>query len=120
MRTFPIDTEPSQQMKEYDPEWGRALWTGTVSASCDHERMLRNVQVANVLLTHHSRLVDEKTGTLLGAMADVQATRVLELLHEAGVAVEYRSFPTAGHSLHGTEPNLYVDTLLEWIATLDT
>ena len=32
----------------------------------------------------------------------------------------YRSFPTVGHSMHGTEPDLYVDTLLDWVATLDS
>ena len=37
--------EPPQKLKEYDPEWGRAFWAGTVGASCDHERMLRNVKV---------------------------------------------------------------------------
>jgi pimeloyl-ACP methyl ester carboxylesterase len=118
MRGFPIGDEPSQEMKEYDPEWGRAFWTGAVAASCDHERMLRSVKVSHVLLTHHFRVVDEHTGSLLGALADVQATRVLELLHEAGVAVDYRSFPTVGHSMHGTEPDLFVDTLLEWTANL--
>ena len=30
MRGFPIGEEPSQDLKEYDPEWGRAFWTGTV------------------------------------------------------------------------------------------
>jgi len=40
-------------------------------------------------------------------------------LRAAGVVVEYRSLPTVGHSMHGTEPDLYVDTLLEWVATLD-
>jgi pimeloyl-ACP methyl ester carboxylesterase len=119
MRGFPIGEEPSQELKEYDPEWGRAFWTGTISAACDHERMLRAVGVRNVLLTHHFRVVDENTGTLMGALADVQAARVQELLREAGVAVEYRSFPAVGHSMHGTEPDLYVDTLLEWVATLD-
>ena len=117
MRAFPIDEEPPQNMKEYDPEWGRAFWTGTVGASCDHEQMLRTVKVPYVLLTHHFRVIDEETGTLMGALADVQATRVLELLREAGVAVEYRSFPAVGHSMHGTEPDLYVDTLLEWLGT---
>jgi hypothetical protein len=42
--------EPPQHLKEYDPEWGRAFWTGTVGAACDHERMLRAVEVP-VLLT---------------------------------------------------------------------
>jgi hypothetical protein len=35
------------------------------------------------------------------------------------VTVDYRSFPTVGHSLHGTEPDRYVDTLLDWAGTLD-
>jgi hypothetical protein len=119
LRAFPIADVPPQELKEYDPEWGRAFWSGTVAASCDHERMLRSVTVPHVLLTHHFRVVDEDTGTLMGAMADVQATRVCELLTEAGVSVAYRSFPTVGHSMHGTQPDLYVDTLSEWIASLD-
>ena len=116
---FPIGDEPRQELKEYDPEWGRAFWTGTVAASCDHERMLRDVKVRHVLLTHHFRVVDDNTGTLMGALSDVQAGRVQELLRDAGVTVEYRSFPAVGHSMHGTEPDLYVDTLLEWVAGID-
>jgi len=115
---FPIDEEPRQELKEYDPEWGRAFWTGTVAASCDHELMLRRVKVP-VLLTHHFRMVDETTGALMGAMADVQAQRVQELLGQAGVTVDYRSFPKVGHSMHGTEPDLYVDTLVDWAGSLD-
>jgi len=118
MRGFPIAEEPPQQLKEYDPEWGRAFWTGTVAASCDHERMLRAVKVRNVLLTHHLRIVNEESGALMGAMADAQAVHAQSLLREAGVDVEYRSFPSAAHSLHGTQPDVYVDTLLEWIASL--
>jgi len=118
MAAFPIGAEPSQELKEYDPEWGRAFWTGTVAASCDHERMLRSVTVPQVLLTHHFRVVDDATGALMGALADVQAQRVLALLGEAGASVDYRSFPTVGHSMHGTQPDLYVDTLLDWVATL--
>jgi pimeloyl-ACP methyl ester carboxylesterase len=118
MRSFPIPDEPRQELKEYDPEWGRAFWSGTVAASCDHERMLRSVNVPHVLLTHHLRVVDEESGTLMGALADVQAARVLELLKEAGVDVSYRSYPTVAHSMHGTQPDLFVETLLEWVATL--
>jgi pimeloyl-ACP methyl ester carboxylesterase len=117
MRGFPVPEQPPQELKEYDPEWGRAFWTGTMSASCDHERMLRSVKVPHVLLTHHFRVVDETSGSLMGALADKQAAYVQELLGEAGVAVEYRSFPTVAHSMHGTQPDLYVDTLLEWVAT---
>ena len=119
LAAFPIGDEPRQELKEYDPEWGRAFWTGTVAASCDHERMLRDVKVRHVLLTHHFRVVDDNTGTLMGALSDVQAARVQELLRDAGVTVEYRSFPAVGHSMHGTEPDLYVDTLLEWVAGID-
>jgi pimeloyl-ACP methyl ester carboxylesterase len=119
MQALPIGDEPSQELKEYDPEWGRAFWTGTVAASCDHERMLRSVKVKQILLTHHFRVVDEKTGALLGALSDLQAARVMDILGEGGVAVEYRSFPTVGHSMHGTQPDLYVDTVLEWAATLE-
>ena len=119
MRAFPIGDEPPQELKEYDPEWGRAFWTGTVAASCDHERMLRAVKVRNVLLTHHFRAVDESAGALMGALSDGQAARVQELLREGGVTVDYRSFPTVGHSMHGTQPDLYVDTLVDWATSLN-
>ena len=118
MRFIPVPDEPPQNLKEYDPEWGRSFWTGTVGVSCDHEQMLRNVKVDSVLLTHHMRITDDANGFLLGAMSDQQAQRVKHLLTTAGVAVDYRSFPDVGHSMHGDRPELYVDTLLEWIATL--
>ena len=82
---FPMPAEPPQTLREYDPEWGRAFWTGTVAASCDHDRMLRAVKVP-VLFTHHFRHVDPATGLLMGASSDTQAGRVRELLVEAGVA----------------------------------
>ena len=41
-----------------------------------------------------------------------------DLLTAAGVSVEYRSFPTVGHSMHGENPQLYVDTVLDWVKTL--
>ena len=116
LAAMPFPEEPGH-LREYDPEWGRAFWTGTVAASCDHERMLRRVKVP-VLLTHHFRMVDETTGDLMGAMTDRQAQRVQDLLDEAGVAVAYRSFPAMGHAMHSQDPQLYVDTVLEWIDSL--
>ncbi len=113
MKNFPMPESPPQNLKEYDPEWGRAFWTGTVAASCDHERMLRAVKVP-VLLTHHFRTVDAATGLLMGALSDLHAQRVLELLREAGVTAEYRSFPQMGHSMHGQDPKLFAQTLVEW------
>ena len=108
---------PPQNLKEYDPEWGRAFWSGSVAASCDHERMLRSVTVP-VLLTHHFRRVDDETGVLMGAMSEVQGARVRALLAEAGTAVDYRSFETMGHSMHGQDPDLFTKTLVDWIGSL--
>jgi pimeloyl-ACP methyl ester carboxylesterase len=110
---FKPPDEPPQNLKEYDPEWGRAFRTGTVAASCDHERMLRAVKVP-VLLTHHFRRLDPETGFLMGALSDLQATRVLELLAEAGVTADYRSFEKMGHSMHGQDPSLFAATVLDW------
>jgi pimeloyl-ACP methyl ester carboxylesterase len=119
MRFIPVPDEPPQNIKEYDPEWGRSFWAGSVGVSCDHERMLRSVGVSSVLLTHHMRIVDDATGFLLGAMSDQQAQRVRDLLTAGGVAVDYRSFPDVGHSMHGDRPELYVETLLEWVRSID-
>jgi len=115
---MPVPDEPPQNLKEYDPEWGRSFWTGTVGAACDHERMLRSVKVPSVLLTHHMRITDEASGFLFGAMSDQQAQRVRDLLTGAGVDVQYRSFPDVGHSMHGDRPDLYVETLFDWVASI--
>jgi pimeloyl-ACP methyl ester carboxylesterase len=115
---LPVPEEPPQNLKEYDPEWGRSFWSGTVAASCDHERMLRSVKVPSVLLTHHMRITNEDSGFFLGAMSDQQAQRVRDLLTGAGVDVEYRSFPDVGHSMHGDRPDLYVETLFAWASSL--
>ena len=109
--------EPLQNLKEYDPEWGRAFWTGSVSSSCDHGRMLGDVKVP-ILLTHHFRAIDPETGHLVGALTDGQAARARQLMTEAGQPVEYRSFPTATHFLHAADPELYTRTLMEWVETL--
>ena len=92
---------------------GRARST----ASCDHERMLRSVKVP-VLFTHHFRMIDEATGALMGASSDLQAARVRQLVTDAGQPFEYVSLPTTPHSLHGSDPQLYVDTLVGWADTL--
>ena len=81
--------------------------------------MLCSVKVPRVLLTHHMRITNESNGFLFGAMSDQQAQRVQDLLTGAGVEVDYRSFPEVGHSMHGDRPELYVETLLEWVGSLD-
>ena len=69
-----------------------------------------------MLLTHHFRIVDEATGFLLGAMSDQQAAAGAGPSRPPrGVAVDYRSFPDVGHSMHGERARAYVDTLLDWV-----
>ena len=50
----------------------------------------------------------------MGALSDLQARRVLELLDEAGVTADYRSFEKMGHSMHGQDPALFTETVLDW------
>ena len=114
---FSGDGQVPQRMKEYDPEWGRAFWEGSVFASCDHARMLASVKCP-VLYTHHFRLVDENDGHLLGAASDVQAKRVCELVAQAGQPIEYKSFPQTPHSMHGEDPKLFAQLVIEFEAKL--
>lgn len=107
---------PPQNLREYDPEWGRAFVSGTATAACDHAAMLSRVRVP-VLLTHHFRTVNEQTGRLIGASSDEQARRVRELVAAAGQRIDYRSFPDMPHSMHGHAPEQYVETVLDWLAT---
>jgi pimeloyl-ACP methyl ester carboxylesterase len=115
--TPPDLSQPPQNLKEYDPEWGRAFYSGTVAASCDHARMLASVR-APVLFTHHFRAVDGETGGLMGAISDQQAGRVRELVAAAGQPVRYLSFPDMAHSMHGQDPALFASTVAEWSQTL--
>jgi pimeloyl-ACP methyl ester carboxylesterase len=101
-------------MKEYDPEWSQAFWSGSVYEGCDHDLMLKQVRTP-VLFTHHFRNVDEKSGRLFGALSDVQADRVKELVTATGQPFEYQSFPTMGHAMHGQDPALFAATVTKWI-----
>jgi pimeloyl-ACP methyl ester carboxylesterase len=109
--------EPPQTFKEYDPEWARAFWTGSATASCDHSRMLAAVKVP-VLFTHHFRNIDEATGRLQGAISDLQVRHVRELITQAGQRFDYTSLPDAAHSMNQADPRLYAQTLRDWAATL--
>jgi len=114
---FGASSEIPQNLKEYDPEWGRSFWEGSVFASCDHARMLARVKCP-VLFTHHFRHVDENSCYLLGATSDLQARRVCELVAGAGQTIDYRSFPKMPHSMHGTDPKLFTQLLVEFAAKL--
>jgi pimeloyl-ACP methyl ester carboxylesterase len=109
--------EPGQSLKEYDPEWARAFSSGTVTAGCDHDRMLAAVKVP-VLFTHHFHVIDEATGALMGASSDVQVARVRERVEGAGNPFELISLPAAAHSYHGQDPQAYADILTTWASSL--
>ena len=83
LQLFPLGDEPSQNLKEYDPEWARVFYEGTVALNCPHDRMLPQVKTP-VLMTHHGRMVDPETGDLLGALSDFQAERARSLMESAG------------------------------------
>jgi pimeloyl-ACP methyl ester carboxylesterase len=109
--------EPPQNLREYDPEWARAFVEGTVAASCRHERMLAAAKVP-MLLTHHSRHVDESTGRLMGALTDLQARRAGELIKEAGQAFDYVSLPDAAHAMHAAQPERFATVVRDWAQQL--
>jgi pimeloyl-ACP methyl ester carboxylesterase len=116
---FGNDGQIPQRLREYDPEWSRAFWEGSVFASCDHARMLASVKCP-VLYTHHFRYVDETDGHLMGAASDLQAKRVCELVAGAGNSIDYRSFPQMPHSMHDAKPEQFAELLVEFAAKLNT
>ena len=109
--------EPPQNLKEYDPEWARVFLEGTVAQSCPHERMLAQVKVP-VLFTHHARAVNPATGQLSGALSDVQAAKVREIVTAAGQPFEYVSLPNAAHAMHQADPPRFAQVLTTWARTL--
>jgi pimeloyl-ACP methyl ester carboxylesterase len=117
LRMIPLPPEPPQNLKEYDPEWGRAFWEGTVAKSCPHETLLAQVKVP-VLFTHHARIVNPETGNLLGALSDIQAAKVRELVGATGVPIEYVSLPDAAHAMHLADPERFAKVVSGWAKQL--
>jgi pimeloyl-ACP methyl ester carboxylesterase len=117
MQLFPLTDEAPQNLLEYDPEWGRSFFEGSVALSCPHDVMLQQVKTP-VLVTHHFHVVDPDSDELLGALSDEQAERALELMRLAGVPVTYESLPDALHMMHTFDPERYVRVLRSWVSTL--
>ena len=121
LKVIPVPDEPPQNLKEYDPEWGRSFWTGTVAASCDHERMLRSVKVPAVLLTHHCRVDERRDTGSCSARCPTSRPSGCRISSPARASPStYRSFPDVGHSMHGERPELYVDTAAATGSTAST
>ncbi len=107
-----------QNLREYDPEWGKAFVSGSASAACDHAAMLAQTKVP-VLFTHHFRTVDEQSGRLIGAISDLQVEQVRNLVTAAGQRFDYHSFPDMPHSMHGHDPKRFAQAVLTWVSALD-
>ncbi|SFP70333.1 alpha/beta fold hydrolase [Actinomadura madurae] len=115
---FPDPSRPPQNFKEYDPEWARAFYEGTVAVNCPHDIMLRQVKTP-VLITHHQRHEDPETGVLSpGALSVAQAMKAKELIESAGRRCDYQDHPTALHMMHQFDPELFTKVVVEWAATL--
>jgi len=108
---------PPQNLKEYDPEWGRAHWEGTFSAACPHDKMLAATKVP-VMMTHHARRVDPTTGNLMGALSDQQAQRAGAIIKGTGQSFDYVSLPDAAHAMHDTQPARFATVVGDWAKKL--
>jgi len=115
--TFGTETEPLQRLKEYDPEWGRATISGSLSASCDHTQILSHVKCP-VLYTLHSSFNTMMTGTAKEAIINDMIAYIKNILEKTGQPFTFHSFPDKGHLMHAEDPQLYRKTLLEWVNTL--
>jgi len=110
-------TEPPRNMKEYDPEWARAFLTGSVSATCDHARMLEKVKCP-VLFTHHMSRINQETGQPEGAATVRQVDHVEAIVKKSGQPFTRITIPDMGHNMHLQDPKLFVRTLTDWVKTL--
>jgi pimeloyl-ACP methyl ester carboxylesterase len=108
---------PSQNIKEYDPEWARAFIEGTVAVNCAHDRMLAQVRTP-ILFTHHMRAIDPVSGALMGAISDFQVEKVRELVTSAGQDFELIQAPDAAHSMHQADPARFAGILSAWAERL--
>jgi pimeloyl-ACP methyl ester carboxylesterase len=81
--------------------------------------MLAQVKVP-VLLTHHGRRLDEATGVLTGALSDLQARKVGEIIKAAGQPFDYLSLPDAAHAMHQTQPARFASSVRDWAKKLPT
>ncbi len=88
-----------------------------MALSCPHERMLAQVK-GPVLFTHHNRAIDPATGQLVGAISDVQAAKVNEIVTAAGQSFEYVSLPDAAHAMHQADPGRFAQVLTTWATKL--
>jgi pimeloyl-ACP methyl ester carboxylesterase len=115
--SFGSETEPQQRLKEYDPEWGKATISGSMSTSCNHAQMLLHVKCP-VLFTLHSTIASIIGGTAKEAITNDMMTLIEKSVKSTGQPFTFYSFPKMGHLMHAEDPALYVKILFDWIKTL--
>jgi pimeloyl-ACP methyl ester carboxylesterase len=113
---FPTN-EPPQNLKEYDPEWGKASWDGSMTGSCNHAQMLARVK-SPILHTRHLMFKDKVSGQIKGLLSDEQVSKVEELVKSTGQRFTRLDFPGMGHVMHRIDPALYSRTLIDWEKSL--
>ena len=96
---------------------GPRFWEGTVAKNLPHETLLASIK-RPVLLTHHARFVNPENGSLFGAMSDLQAAKVQELVKEAGAPITYESIPNAAHAMHTSDPEKFAEVVTGWAKQL--
>ena len=96
--------EPPQNLKEYDPEWARAFWSGTVAAQLRPRADARRRQgprAADPPLPAGRRSDGRAHGRAVRPPGRAGAS---SWSPRPGSRSSYRSFPTMGHSMHGQDP----------------
>ena len=66
----------------------------------------------------HARAIDPATGQLSGALSDLQAAKVEEIVTAAGQSCEYVSLPDAAHAMHQADPARFAQVLTAWAQKL--
>ena len=111
--------EPPQNLKEYDPEWGRAFWTGTVAAVVRPRADAAQRQGARCCSRTTCASSTRPPASCSARCPTSRPSGCRRSSPEPASRCEYRSFPDVGHSMHGDRPDLYVETLLDWVTSLD-
>ena len=91
------------ELKEYDPEWGRAFWDGHRRGSLRPRADARRASRSPCSSPTTSGMVDERRAC---SWAPSPTSRPNESASSSPepAALRLRSFPTMGHSMHGQDP----------------
>ena len=78
----------------------------------------RIIQDIQLICSDPYLTVDPGTGQLSGALSDLQAAVVRDIVAAAGQPFEYVSLPDAAHAMHQVDPARFAQVLTKWARTL--